>query len=48
MEELRERAIPPELVLNWGTQIARGMEYLHKRNFIHRDLKVCLNNVLDC
>lgn len=39
IEEIRDRPIPPELVLNWGAQIARGMEYLHKRNFIHRDLK---------
>lgn len=38
-EEIKARAIPPELILNWGTQIARGMDYLHKRHFVHRDLK---------
>ena len=31
--------LSPEIQLNWSTQIADGMAYLHKQMIIHRDLK---------
>jgi hypothetical protein len=37
----QERDIPPKLVLTYASQIARGVDYLHSKHIIHRDLKVC-------
>lgn len=36
------RRIPPDILLDWAMQIARGMQYLHEEaplSLIHRDLK---------
>ncbi|XP_064465991.1 mitogen-activated protein kinase kinase kinase 12-like isoform X2 [Ornithodoros turicata] len=33
------RVIPPALVVEWSKHIASGMNYLHSRKIIHRDLK---------
>lgn len=39
---LAGRKIPPDVLVNWAIQIARGMNYLHNEapiSIIHRDLK---------
>ena len=39
---LQSNKLPPEVLLNWALQIAKGMQYLHNEAFlqiIHRDLK---------
>eukprot|EP00039_Didymoeca_costata_P019482 m.337697 g.337697 ORF g.337697 m.337697 type:complete len:655 (+) comp18212_c0_seq1:413-2377(+) len=38
-DELRETKIAPETVCNWARQVANGMEYIHERSLVHRDLK---------
>ncbi|KAL2303610.1 hypothetical protein Nmel_008887, partial [Mimus melanotis] len=39
---LSGKRIPPDILVNWAVQIARGMNYLHEEAIvpiIHRDLK---------
>ena len=31
--------LPPEIQMNWSTQIVDGMAYLHRKEILHRDLK---------
>ncbi|VDN05815.1 unnamed protein product [Thelazia callipaeda] len=37
-------SLSEEIISNWGIQVARGMNYLHSLNVLHRDLKAA--NVL--
>jgi serine/threonine protein kinase len=36
---IREEEILPQRVLRYASDIASGMQYMHSRNVIHRDLK---------
>jgi len=36
---LAGRHLPPDVLVEWALQIARGVHYLHERRMIHRDLK---------
>src|SRR4051812_43249635 len=38
-ERLREGAVPARKVLDYATQIARGLAAAHRKGIIHRDLK---------
>ena len=35
----QNKAIDPELIFNWSKYIIHGLDYLHSKNTIHRDLK---------
>ncbi|EGD72900.1 TKL/MLK/LZK protein kinase [Salpingoeca rosetta] len=36
---LQRRHLPPAGVVNWASQVAHGMQYLHGKGIVHRDLK---------
>lgn len=38
-DEIKNNKIPPRRVCDWARQVACGMEYLHAKQQIHRDLK---------
>ena len=39
-DPLQDGPLPLQRVLEIATDVSRGMEYLHGRNIVHRDLKV--------
>lgn len=39
-------SLSEEIISNWGVQVARGMNYLHSLNVLHRDLKAANGNMV--
>lgn len=40
--------LPETQVVEWFVQIALGLQYLHDRNILHRDLKVSVFPIAVC
>lgn len=38
--------LPETQVVEWFVQISLALQYLHERNILHRDLKVCTQNFI--